>query len=203
MLNILRDSVFAVFWIRNGFIGGRPKAIKNKVLARYGQVDGTWIETGTYKGETTRFLAGFGMQVHTLEPESNLYSAAVSSLAHLPNVKVHFGTSEELLPNILAQVSTNCNFWLDGHYSGGKTFKGTVDFPLLEELSSIAKECMDGRSLTVFVDDVCCLSPIYEETFKVNLLDYLVDWARQHKLVWTIENDIFIMRSQSDGSDVT
>ena len=36
---------------------------------------------------------------------------------------------------------------------------------------------MDGRSLTVFVDDVCCLSPIYEETFKVNLLNYLVDWA--------------------------
>ena len=38
---------------------------------------------------------------------------------------------------------------------------------------------------------------IYEETFKVNLFEYLVDWARQHKLVWTIENDIFIMRSQS------
>ena len=202
MLNRLRDLLFAVFWIRNGFVGGRPKAIKNKVLARYCQMDGTWVETGTYKGETTRFLAGFGRQVHTIEPEGNLYSAAVSSLAHLPNVEVHFGTSEELLPQILARVSENCNFWLDGHYSGDQTFKGKVEFPLSEELSSIAEKCMDGRSLTVFVDDVCCLSPIYEETFKIDLLDYLVDWARQHKLVWTIENDIFIMRSQSGGSDV-
>ena len=202
MLNKLRDLLFTVLWIRKGFIGGRPKAIKNRVLSRYLQMDGDWVETGTYKGETTRFLAGFGSQVHTIEPEETLYAAAVSSLAHLTNVKVHFGTSEEVLPQILATISGDCNFWLDGHYSGDQTFKGKVEFPLLEELTSIANNCMDGRSLTVFVDDVCCLSPIYEETFKVNLLDYLVDWARQHKLVWTIENDIFIMRSQSGGSDV-
>ena len=117
MLNKLRDLLFTVFWIRKGFIGGRPKAIKNRVLSRYLQMDGAWVETGTYKGETTRFLAGFGSQVHTIEPEETPYAAAVSSLAHLANVKA-FGTSEKVLPQILPTVSDNCNFWLDGHYSG-------------------------------------------------------------------------------------
>ena len=55
MLNKLRDLLFTVFWIRKGFIGGRPKAIKNRVLSRYLQMDGAWVETGTIKGKRLGF----------------------------------------------------------------------------------------------------------------------------------------------------
>ena len=80
MLNKPRDLLFTVFWIRKGFMAV-GLTVKNRVLSRYLQMDGAWVETGTYKGETTRFLAGFGGQVHTIEPEETLYAAVEA--AHL------------------------------------------------------------------------------------------------------------------------
>lgn len=42
-----------------------------------------------------------------------------------------------MLPPVLANVKETCLFWLDAHYSGGITFKGSIETPISKELNLI------------------------------------------------------------------
>ena len=42
-----------------------------------------------------------------------------------------------VLPKLLPNLSGDINFWLDGHYSSGLTFKGDQECPIKDELDQI------------------------------------------------------------------
>jgi len=181
-------------WINiNKLAAPCPAAAKWMVLGRHNIPNSVWIETGTHLGGTTRFLAGLASKVITLEPSEFYFQQASKSLAGLPNVETIHGSSEEHLDKILKTLKgKNVCLWLDGHWSGGETWCGKKETPILLELATVAKhqKCFPG--LAVLIDDfrLCWFQPgTYPRPS-----DY-VRWAESNGLNWTIEQDIFVAKS--------
>lgn len=150
------------------------------------------METGTYLGDTTSMLAKISNQVYSIEPEKNLYANAIKRFAKIGNVKIINGTSEVVFPGLLPKISGDVNFWLDGHFSGGITFQGKLDTPILEELRQISENLPHYSNVAVMVDDVRCFNPTVPEYANYPSIDSLVDWAHLNGFEWHIEHDIFV-----------
>ncbi len=182
-------------WAARGFYAPSPHFIKQICLLRNGYPNGTWVETGTYLGQTTAILAGSGSKVYSIEPEPTLFANAEKAFSKLGNVKILNGISEQVFPILLPRIYGDVNFWLDGHYSAGVTFKGPQDTPIRDELKHIALHLSHFNNVCVLVDDIRLFRPHLAEFAGYPTIDFLVDWARQHKLHWHIEHDIFVART--------
>jgi hypothetical protein len=121
-------------WAEREYAAPSPHFVKQKVLLRNGLPDATWVETGTYLGDTTSILSTVAKMVYSIEPEPTLFSKAEQRFSNTSNVKIIKGLSEEVFPKLLPTISGNVCFWLDGHYSEGITFKGPQDTPIMDEL---------------------------------------------------------------------
>jgi hypothetical protein len=165
--------------------------VKLEVLKRYGFLDGIWIESGTFLGDTTRFLARTASMVYTIEPSADLAARADSRFRNRTNVQVLGGLSEDVLPALLPKIVGTVSFWLDGHTSGGFTHLGPQVTPIREELQAIEEHLGRFKNAAILVDDI--------RGFEANTADdgpypsrsYLVRWADVNRLNWTIEQDIF------------
>jgi hypothetical protein len=181
-------------WRIQGYSEPSPHFVKLGCLARNGFPKGTWIETGTYFGDTAAALSKIAPRVYTIEPEPFLFRNANLRFQRTANVDVVLGLSEEQLPGILDNVSGDVNFWLDGHFSEGVTHKGPIETPIVEELRIIETHLHRLHRVCVLVDDVRLFSQGDKASLSYPPLDYLVDWARRNSLVWHIEHDIFVAR---------
>lgn len=179
-------------WKQRGFEAPAPQAVKLNVLLRNATPNATWVETGTFLGETTQVLAQSAKKVFSVEPEPKLFARATKKFAGTPNVAIVNGTSESVFPGLLPTLNGAVNFWLDGHYSAGITFKGAMDTPVMEELATIERHLARLGRVCVLVDDVRCFDPSLPEYATYPPLDALVDWARRNGLKWHIEHDIFV-----------
>lgn len=179
-------------WGRRGFTMPAPATVKRSVLDRYGDPYGTWVETGTYLGETTRHLARRARRVYTIEPSPQLAARAKQSLSGCSNVDVLHGLSEDLFTDLVAGLDGSVSFWLDGHTSGGVTFHGPQVTPIRGELAAIAANVSRFTRLAVLVDDFRGFGDIDGD---YPSRDFLVEWSRRLGLTWTVEHDIFIAMS--------
>lgn len=193
-----RSAKSLVDWVRRGCIGFAPQFVKQQVLAKYSVSGAPWVETGTYLGTTTKFLAARSPKVHSIEPATALYRDAEKRFRG-SNVVMHHGTSEEILPRLLPEVRGPVNFWLDGHYSAGVTYKSDKESPLLDELAAIRANLAHLDDVAIFIDDIrCCVPPADQREGGYPALDDLVAWARDNGFAWHIEQDIMIFnRSKS------
>ena len=186
-------------WVGRGYESPSPSWIKRSVLLRIGAKNATWIETGTFMGDTAALLAPQSKAVYTIEPEQSLFEQAEARFRNDPHVNVIHGLSESVLPTLLPTLSGKVNFWLDGHYSGGITHQGPTDCPVRDELANIQKNLSHFESVIVMIDDIRCFDPTIPLYADYPDLDYLVDWARKNNLRWHIEHDIFIAQSKSSN----
>ena len=195
-LRIFRQRSAWIDWTERQFSAPSPHFVKQTCLLRNAIQGGQWIETGTYLGQTTEILARLNQPVFSIEPEPALYSNAKKNFARYPNVEILHGTSEDIFPTLLPKLSGPVNFWLDGHYSAGITFKGPQDTPIVDELACISLHLGHFGDVCVQIDDVRCFNPKIPEYSTYPRLDDLVDWARSHDFDWHIEHDIFVARRQ-------
>lgn len=182
-------------WAERGYAAPSPHLIKQNCLIRNGIPGATWVETGTFLGETTALLADHSPMVYSVEPEPKLFARAKELFANKKNVEIINGGSEDVFPGLLPKIHGDVNFWLDGHYSAGITFKGKVDTPVKDELRCISENISNFRRVAVLVDDVRCFDPQSEEFAGYPSIDFLVDWARSNKFTWHIEQDIFVAKN--------
>ena len=182
-------------WAQRNFSAPSPHFIKQAVLLRNGLDHATWIETGTYLGDTTRVLSGVAKMVYSIEPEPSLFAKAEASFSTTGNVKIINGLSEAVFPELLPTLSGDLCFWLDGHYSAGETHKGPQDTPIADELAVIADNLNRMDRVVVMVDDVRCFNPRIPDFSTYPSINFLVDWANEHALSWHIEHDIFVARN--------
>ncbi|MEN3150958.1 hypothetical protein ABCW43_26995 [Neorhizobium sp. IRAMC:178] len=180
-------------WEQRDYSEQSPQFLKERMFLKHGLEGAQWVETGTYLGKTTQFLASKFPFVHSIEPEASLYQKAADKFAGR-NVQVHNGTSEEILPGLLPKLSGDINFWLDGHYSAGITYRGAQDCPVLDELAAISSNMTNFRAVAILIDDVRCFLPENFEMYGYPDISRLVDWANENQFFWRIEHDIFIMR---------
>ena len=183
-------------WKKRNYLGASPQFIKQSILLRDGIPNAQWVETGTGRGVTTKFLAEKFPYVHTIEPSKYLYKQAICNLK-LKNINFLNDTSENILSDLLSKLNGDINFWLDGHYSGEMTFKGKKNCPVEEELMAIDKNISNFKKMTIFIDDVRCFLSKLEEYNDYPPIDFLVDWSKKNKFLWKIEHDIFIIQNIS------
>ena len=216
MLDNLRQLAFAPFWLKRalgvrkwgkrGFEAPSPHWIKKNFLAQQA-LAAPWIETGTYKGDTTLWLAKRFPAVVSLEPDEELFKKASIRLGKQKNISLLNETSEAGLARAIDLLDTDTvNFWLDGHYSSGPTFAGTQDTPIHAELHTISGYLNSNRltNVAVFIDDVRLFVTQHRERPGDNnregypSLYSLCSWAENQGLVWTIEHDILVARSRAE-----
>lgn len=191
MLNNLKSLLD---WRARRYAAPSPPFVKRATIMRNAVAGGIWVETGTFKGDTTALLAKGGSRVYTLEPAEKFYQAAARRFAGAANVTVLNGPSETLFPELLPTLSGDINFWLDGHYSAGATFQGAKDTPIIAELDQIAENIGNFGKMAVMVDDLRCFAPEQPEFRDYPPLRHLVEWAENLGLIWHMEQDIFIAR---------
>ena len=180
-------------WKKRNYLKHVPEFIKKIVLEKYGIENANWIETGTYMGDTTHYLSKKYPHIYSIEPKVEFYKAALNRFKS-QNVTLFNDVSENVLPILLPTLNGNLNFWLDGHYSEGNTFKGNKECPIKDELNSIEVNFNNFEKITIFIDDVrkfLCSANDYPS------IDYLVDWSRRLNMEWRIEHDIFIIQKNN------
>jgi len=182
-------------WAKLKFQAPSPHYIKQACLLRNSVPNATWVETGTYLGQTTQVLSKNGLKVFSIEPEPTLFANAFEYFRKFNNVVIIKGTSEQIFPDLLPKITGDVNFWLDGHYSAGNTFKGSQDTPILDELKHIADNLNHFKKICVLIDDIRCFNPHIEEYATYPSLNILVAWANDNKLDWHIEHDIFVAKN--------
>jgi len=195
-LKIIKRKFFSFslikWWIR-GYGAPSPQFIKLRILKRNCIPGAPWIETGTYLGDTTKFLSKNSKMVFSIEPAALLYEFVTKRLSRLNNVQIVFGTSEEVFETTITKLEREANFWLDGHASGDITFSNQAVTPIVTELGILAKHIPRFDRCVVFVDDIRGFSNNNEDGSYPSK-EYLIDWANANNLTWQIEHDIFIAK---------
>jgi hypothetical protein len=184
------------FYERN-FSAPSPTLMKMKTLMLFSKKEGKWVETGTYMGGTTRFLAKRFPAVISIEPSVPFFNYAKSRLRKAKNVTLLNGTSEDLFETALMSAAPVANLWLDGHFSDGGTFLGNKVSPVEEELAVVRRNKDAFRSLIIFIDDVRLFPRSNNEATGYPQFQFLIDWCRDNAFEWQIQNDIFIAKMRS------
>jgi hypothetical protein len=143
------------------------------------------VETGTFEGEMVRKVRRAFATLVTIELSQELAREARRKLRPYPGITVLDGDSAEILPRVLRELREPALFWLDGHFSGGATARGTLDTPLLEELRVIAAHGVEGH--VVLIDDARLLGTGDYPT-RERVEGILGERMRGYRL--TIEDDI-------------
>ena len=179
-------------WVWQGWPNPAPVRVKRKVLLRNASIDSTWIETGTYFGETASYLATKtgAKKVISLEPSTELYAFAKTKWRKIQNLQILNESSESGFAKVFQGLSGNINFWLDGHNSGDVTFLGDSISPIQIELSVIADNLAQLGAVSIFVDDV----RLFKGTGGYPRLFEIVSWGESLGFDWSIEHDILIMK---------
>lgn len=194
----LRDLVR---WAQGGWESPAAAPVKRRVIERAHIPGATWIETGTYRGDTTEFLAGLSGSVVSIEPDETLFRRASERFRGDPRIQLVNEPSESVIDSILQRTGGSVCLWLDGHFSGLGTYHGTEDTPIRQELHAIEAVVQTKARLAVLVDDFRDFPARVEDervkTSSYPTRDALVSWAQRNNLVWTVEHDIFVARKPS------
>lgn len=110
----------------------------------------TFVETGTFRGGTTRWAAAHFEKVFTIERAPTIYELNAPDLGRFPNVTALLGDSRRVLPEIVSALGDQpAVFWLDGHWSGADTAGESDECPLLGELAALSGRHED----IILIDD--------------------------------------------------
>jgi len=147
------EAVIMKEWERNGCPVPPPHVVKQRIIKEYQQryKYSTFIETGTYLGDMVEAQKSSFKKLISIELSSELYLKARNRFKNDSNVLIVQGDSGKQLPEILRTLTEPAIFWLDGHYSEGKTAKGDKDCPIFEELDAILGHSIYAH--VILIDD--------------------------------------------------
>jgi hypothetical protein len=192
LLNLFRLRREWSQFINRDFSAPSPTLLKMKTLVSFSKNDGVWVETGTYMGGTTKYLAKRFPKVISIEPSPKFFYHAKSRLKKLRNVTLLNGTSEELFEGAILSAGPVVNLWLDGHFSEGGTFLGSKISPVEEELNAVIKHIEQFQKLVIFIDDIRLFPRSNDQETGYPNFQWLVDWCTNNGFKWQIQNDILI-----------
>jgi len=145
-------------WLKAGKPLPPPHLVKQEMVKQYANTYQTnvLIETGTFRGEMIDACATLFKRIFSIELSNELFQEASKRFAHQKHISIMQGDSGKIMPEILSKINEPCLFWLDGHYSGGFTAKGSKETPILQELAAILKHPVEHH--VVLIDDARCFN---------------------------------------------
>ena len=146
-------------WTLRGKPVPPPAVVKQRTVKHYQKKFGPriFIETGTYLGDMVAAVAARFTETYSIELSLELCDRAQDRFATRDDVHILHGDSSDVLPLILKKISEPCVFWLDGHFSGGITAQGKLDFPILQELEHIRRHPI--KTHVILIDDARLFVP--------------------------------------------
>jgi len=126
---------------------GAPRTLIEEI-AKKARIN-TFIETGTYKGETAVWASKHFQSVYSIEASETYFNLTSRKYNGIYNLHLLHGNSASLLPEVINATKPKRLFWLDAHFMGGSTYGHLEECPLLAEISSIP---IDSNSW-VLIDD--------------------------------------------------
>jgi hypothetical protein len=152
MKRLLKSIFFLFSWIRMSdsfLLLPFEKRSRLAAIACHFGAD-TFVETGSYHGETSSFMAGVVKQVYSIEVDPKNAEVARQNCTIHPNVQILTGPSERVLPTVIDKLEGRVLFFLDAHYQTGM-LRGKTKCPLFDELESIlSKQHLD---CVILIDD--------------------------------------------------
>jgi hypothetical protein len=193
MLKLRRDLEARRAWEKQGRPSPPPHIVKEEVIRDYAKTFNTHIliETGTYLGDMVHAMKKSFSRIISFELDEKLAAQAQQRFAKDNHIEIVQGDSGKLLAGYLATIDVRCLFWLDGHYSGGITAKGSLETPIKNELTAILSHAVDGH--VILIDDARCFTG--ENDYPT--LDELKNFVAEHKPNWrfTVETDVIRVHS--------
>jgi FkbM family methyltransferase len=118
---------------------GALTLMKSKVILEYARRFNcrTLVETGTCTGEMIECIKDEFAEIHSIELKESWYRQAVARFSNKPYIHFYHGDSGQLLATVITRATSPAIYWLDAHFSGGHTARGSKDTPILDELASI------------------------------------------------------------------
>lgn len=112
----------------------------------------TFVETGTGGGDMLDEVYPYFQQVYSVELDPNLYRNAQGRFWNAANVQLYHGDSGAVLAQIVPTLKGVTLFYLDAHFSGLGTARGSKETPILAELQTILKS--PGSGYVILIDDL-------------------------------------------------
>lgn len=139
-------------WQKNGRPSPPPHIVKQMAIEDYRVKYNCriLIETGTYLGEMVEAQLKRFSRIISIELSELFYKKAKQKFKFNPNIELLHGDSGKKLSEVVPLLTEPALFWLDGHYSGGKTARAEKDCPVPEELNIILKSTLPH---VILIDD--------------------------------------------------
>lgn len=182
-LSPLYERYALATWNRKGNPVPPPYTVKRVMIREFALRFGcrTFVETGTFKGDTTWTLRNDFERLYSIELDQALYEAAVRRFAGARNVSLVQGDSGEKIKDVIAQLKNRTLFWLDGHYCGAGTGKGIEDAPVMRELQAVFDSPIKNH--IVLYDD----ARLFVGQDGYPTVDELTKWVKERRPDWTVE----------------
>jgi len=188
----LRIQQRALKWYLNGKKTLPPGSIKRRMIKKIAKKNGIniFVETGTAGGATVEYVSKLFDKIISIEVYEPLARAAQKKFARFDHIKIMYGDSGDVLPDILEGIKEPVLFWLDGHYSGEGTGKGVSETPITKELVAIFHHPIKNH--IILIDDSRC----FDGTNDYPKIEELKDFIKQENPNFNIEikNDIIIIK---------
>lgn len=181
----------ARIWREQGWFNPPPYFIRRAMLLKCASSikAGTFVETGTYMGDTPWAFRHHFDTIYTIEVDPDLAELARSRFRKIPSIHPIEGDSAVQLANLCACLNSPTLFFLDGHYSGGFTGKGAKDCPIHEELSAILHHVK--VPFRIVIDDARLFGTDPEYPTLDGLRDHLKSLGWEGSL--RVENDAILL----------
>lgn len=153
MLEPVARGINLILWGLSGRPVPPPGLFKARTVRKYAKRYGLrcLVETGTYRGNMIGRLKRDFDQIYSIELSMELHEAARRRFAKERRIHLIHGDSGEQLPHLLRRLTRPALFWLDAHYSGGETARGTEGNPIMKEISCILNH---PEAHVILVDDM-------------------------------------------------
>ncbi len=176
----LKERQETKHWEKGGRVGPPPGLFKRRTIIEYGKDYSIEIlvETGTYLGDTVAATRHAMKMVYSIELDESLYRQAKSRFEKDRNVSILHGDSGTILPKLASEIEEPILFWLDGHYSGGTTAKGSRDTPIVSELQAIRQRPLLD---VILIDDARLFVGMNDYPTMTEMRGMIGQWFPNHR----------------------
>jgi hypothetical protein len=103
----------------------------------------TFLEGGTFHGNTASWAAVHFPTVYTIEKSETYYHLAKVRFGSLTNLHFMLGDTRTLIPSMLNKLEEPAIFWLDSHWCGAESYGADDECPLIDEIGAINRSGLD------------------------------------------------------------